>query len=171
MRPLKLSVTKPTVTTQSARQAAAANADSSPVERAERQFGAPAHLVLVSDNGPAVSFMGWTLGTATAEMSDEDTGGARIVIVEVMFSETGDYVICERIETRQGTSTVGLGAIVAEFPAPRDVHRYCEQATLDPQADAARAAAVDHSARLWPWLKRPGRGGAGNSGIVPPFAL
>jgi hypothetical protein len=169
MRSLKLSVTKPSAPAQGSRQAAAAGADS-PAERAERQFGAPAHLVLVSDEGPAVSFMGWTLGTATAEMSEQDTGGLRIVVVEVMFSEEGEYVICERIETRQGGGTRELGAIVTKFPAPRDVHRYCEQATLDPQADAARAAAVDHSARLWPWLKRPGRHGTGES-IVPPFAL
>ncbi len=167
MRSLKLSVSKPSAPAQSTRQAAAAD---SPVERAERQFGAPAHLVLVSDAGPAVSFMGWTLGSATAESTDPSSGASRAVIVEVMFSEQGGYVICERIETRENGGMHELGAIVTEFPAPRDVHRYCEQATLDPQADAARAAAVDHSARLWPWLKRPGRHGTGES-VIPPFAL
>jgi hypothetical protein len=88
----------------------------------------------------------------------------------VMLSETGDYVICERIETQHIDGGLQFGATVAEFPAPRDLHRYCEQATLDPQTDAARAAAVDHSARAWPWLKRPGRGGATENG-TPPFAL
>ena len=170
MRSLKLSVAKPSAQAQSARQAAAAEADSSPGERAERQFGAPAHLVLVSDEGPAVWFMGWTLGTATAATSEAATAASRTVVVEVMFSENGDYIICERIEARHADGTLTLGAVVAEFPAPRDLHRYCEQATDDPQSDAARAAAVDHSARLWPWLKRPGRHGV-TGAAIPPFAL
>jgi hypothetical protein len=87
-----------------------------------------------------------------------------------MLSETGAYVIFERIETHLTDGRLELGATVAEFPAPRDVHRYCEQGTLDPQADAARAAAVDHSARSWPWLKRSGRGAASDRS-APPFAI
>ena len=169
MRPLKLSIAKPSAPAQTARQAAAWS--ETPLDRAERLFGAPAHLVLLSDNGPALSFMGWTLGTATAATSDPAAGiASRNVVVEVMLSETGDYVIFERIETHMTDGRLELGATVAEFPAPRDVHRYCEQGTLDPQADAARAAAVDHSARSWPWLKRPGRGAASDS-AAPPFPI
>jgi hypothetical protein len=158
MRSLKLTQSKPSsAVAPSARQAAATAADLDPIVRADRLFGAPSHLVLLSDNGPALSFMGWTIAASKAEAVDEDGQGARVVEVEIMFSEGGDYVVFERIEIRTADGVLQLATNVAEFPAPRDVCRYCESATLDAQADAARAAAVDHAARQWHWLKRPGR--------------
>jgi hypothetical protein len=171
MRHLKLSQSKPNpAPAPSARQAAAAAADTDPLARAERVYGAPEHLVLLSDNGPALSFMGWTIGAARAEAVDESEG-TRTVEMEVMFSETGDYVVSERIETRVGDTVTAFAATVTEFPSPRDVIRYCETATLDPQADATRAAAVDHAARHWPWLKRSGRREKGSAALKLPFAL
>ena len=170
MRPLKLTQSKPSpVGAPSARQAAAAATDLDPLARADRLFGAPAHLVLLSDSGPALSFMGWTIGSSKAEAVDEDGQGARVVEVEIMFSEGGDYVVFERIETRTADGVPQLATAVAEFPAPRNVCRYCETATLDSQADAARAAAVDHAARQWHWLKRPGR--RAHEKLELPFSL
>ena len=170
MRSLKLTQSKPGAQAPlSARQSTAAAVDADPLARADRLFGAPAHLVLLSDTGPALSFMGWTLGSSRAESVGNDGEIMRVVEVEIMFSETGDYVVFERIETRDEMGQVELLASIAEFPAPRDVRRYCEGGSLDPQADAARAAAVDHAARLWPWLKRPGR--RGGEKVELPFSL
>jgi hypothetical protein len=170
MRSLKLAQSKPGPASQpSARQAAVAAVDLDPVARADRLFGAPAHLVLLSDTGPALSFMGWTIGSSRAEAVDQDGQGARIVEVEIMFSEGGDYVVFEKIETQTADGIGQLVTNVAEFPAPRDVCRYCETATLDSQVDAARAAAVDHAARQWHWLKRPGRRAAEK--LELPFSL
>lgn len=170
MRSLKLTQSKPSpATIPSARQAAVAATDLDPLARADRLFGAPAHLVLLSDNGPALSFMGWTIGASKAESVDEGGQNGRVVEVEIMFSEAGDYVVFERIETRTADGVPQLATNVAEFPAPRDVCRYCETATLDSQTDAARAAAVDHAARQWHWLKRPGR--RAHEKLELPFAL
>lgn len=171
MRSLKLTQSKPASSnTQTARQAAAAAADADPLGRAERLFGGPAHLVLLSDAGPALSFMGWTIGSSRAEAVEEGVQGSRAVEVEIMFSEDGDYVVFERIETRTADGVLQLSTSVGEFAAPRDVFRYCETSTVDPQADAARAAAVDHAARQWHWLKRPGRRSGGER-LELPFAL
>jgi hypothetical protein len=171
MRSLKLTQSKPTVSPAlSARQAAAAAADADPLIRADRLFGGPSHLVLLSDSGAALSFMGWTIGSSRAESVDEHGLGFRAVEVEIMFSENGDYVVFEKIETRAADGVEQLATNVGEFGAPRDVCRYCEASTLDPQADAARAAAVDHAARHWHWLKRPGRRSGGGK-LELPFAL
>jgi len=139
------------------------------VAHADRLFGAPAHLVLLSDTGPALSFMGWTIGSSRAESVGHHGETSRTVEIEIMFSESGDYVVFERIETQLAEQDPLLIASVAEFPAPRDVARYCETSTSDPQADAARAAAIDHAARQWHWLKRPGRRGVGK--LEFPFSL
>jgi hypothetical protein len=158
MRSVKLSESKPAPAASVAvRQAQAAAADVDPLARADRLFGGPAHLVLLSDSGPALSFMGWTLGSSRAESLGENGQGSRVVEVEIMFSESGRYVVFERIETHLADCAPQFVANVAEFQAPRDVCRFCETATSDPQADAARAAAVDHAARQWYWLRRPGR--------------
>jgi hypothetical protein len=171
MRTLKLAQSKPgSAAPPSARQAAAATADADPLVRADRLFGGPSHLVLLSDSGPALSFMGWTIGSSRAESVDERGHGSRAVEVEIMFSESGDYVVFERIETRTADGVPQLATSVEEFATPRDVCRYCETSTLDPQADAARAAAVDHTARQWHWLKRPGRRSGGER-VELPFAL
>jgi hypothetical protein len=170
MRSLKLSQSKTTPGAASTtRQMAAPTADSDPLARADRLFGGPAHLVLLSDNGPALSFMGWTLGSSRAESVDEQGQNSRVVEVEIMFSEEGNYVVFERFETQLADSGPLLVTNAAAFPAPRDVCRYCETATQDPQADAARAAAVDHAARQWHWLKRPGR--RGGEKLELPFAI
>ena len=172
MRRLKLTQSKPAPTPAlSARQTAVAAVDADPLARADRLFGGPTHLVLLSDSGPALSFMGWALGTARAESIDSGGEGTRIVEIEVMFSESGDYVVSERIETLLSDGSSRLAATVTEFPAARDLIRYCETTTLDPQADATRAAAVDHAARHWPWLKRGGKRGGGGGAIKLPFAL
>jgi hypothetical protein len=170
MRSLKLAQSKPSPSAApSARQASAAAHDSDPLARADMLFGAPAHLVLLSDSGPALSFMGWTLGSSRAEAADENGEDVRAVQIEIMFSESGEYVVFERIETQTADGTPQLAANVEEFRSAREVCRYCETSTLDPQADAARAAAVDHAARQWHWLKRPGRRGAEK--LELPFAL
>lgn len=171
MPSLKLTQSKPSpATAPTVRQTAAAAADIDPLARADRLFGAPAHLVLLSDTGPALSFMGWTLGSSRAEAVDEQGQGSRVVEVEIMFSEAGDYAVFERIESRTADGVTQLASTVAEFGSPRDVVRYCETGTLDPQADAARAAALDHTARQWHWLRRPGRRGAGEK-VELPFSL
>jgi hypothetical protein len=170
MRRLKLTQSKPAPAhALSARQSAVAAADADPLARADRLFGGPTHLVLLSDSGPALSFMGWTLGSARAESVETGREGSRVVEVEVMFSESGDYVISERVEMHMSDGPPRLAATVSEFPAPRDVIRYCETSTLDPQADATRAAAVDHAARHWPWLKRGGKREKGS--LTLPFSL
>lgn len=173
MRSLKLTQSKPSSpASPSARQAAAAAVDADPLTRADRLFGAPAHLVLPRDTGPALSFMGWTIGSSRAESVDEETRDLRAVEVEIMFSEGGDYVVFERAETRDAEGTTEFNSSVAEFAGPGDVCRYCETSTLDPQADAARAAAVDHAAHQWHWLKRPGRrGSGGRESVELPFSL
>ena len=171
MRSLKLTQSKPgSPAAQTARQAAAAAADSDPLVRADRLFGGPSHLVLLSDTGPALSFMGWTIGSSRAESVDEQGQGSRAVEVEIMFSESGDYVVFERVETQTADGVPHLLTSLGEFAAARDVCRYCETSTLDPQADAARAAAMDHAARHWHWLKRSGRR-SGAERIELPFSL
>jgi hypothetical protein len=166
MAPLKLAHSKPTLPPA---KSAAAAADVDPLVRADRLFGGPSHLVLLSDTGPAVSFMGWTIGSSRADSVDADGQPARVVEIEIMFSEAGDYVVFERVETHVADGLPQLAASVGQFRSPREVRRYCETSTLDPQSDAARAAAVDHAARQWHWLKRPGR--RATETLELPFAL
>jgi hypothetical protein len=128
-----------------------------PAQRAERLFGGPAHLVLVSDDGPAMSFLGWTLGTARAECIEHVTAPSRAAVVDILFSVSGRYVVSERVETRLSDGALRLSAKVSKFRLARDIRRYCEAPTLDAQADVARGAAFDHAFQVWPWLKRPAR--------------
>jgi hypothetical protein len=143
--------------------------DTDPLARAERLFGAAGHLVLVSDHGPARSFIGWTLGSSRADAVG-DAGTSVRVVVEIMFSEAGGYVVFERNETRLADGAARFSSSVVELPLPADVRRYCESSTQDLQTDAARAAAVDQAARTWHWLKRPGRRVAGEP-LNFPFSL
>ncbi|HWZ60733.1 MAG TPA: hypothetical protein VNW46_17245, partial [Gemmatimonadaceae bacterium] len=77
---------------------AAAAADNDPRMYADRMFGASAHLVLVDDHGPAVSFTGWKLGAGRAECRDPGHS-TRTIDIEVLFGVTGEYAISERIAT------------------------------------------------------------------------
>ncbi len=145
--------------------------ESDQIEHAERIFGAPMHMVLVNDHGPAMSIMGWTLGTARAEV-EEGAGATRTVVVEILFSETGRYVVSERIVTQLSDYKM-LAATLSEHRSTRDVRRYCDttSTSFDPARDATLAAALDHASRVWPWLKRPGRTRSLSGSIALPFAL
>ncbi len=126
--------------------------DADALRLAERQFGAATHMVLVDDRGPAVSFMGWKLGAAFVECS-EDTGSTRTVTVEVLYSETTAYGVAERSETRLADGATRLDASVTLFNSTRDIRRHCESWTGDAVRDMARAAALDHAVRAWPGLR------------------
>jgi hypothetical protein len=144
---------------------AAAAADRDAHQYADRMFGSAVHMVLVDDHGPAVSFMGWKIGAARAE--SHESAGARTVEVEILFAQSGEYAVCERISTTLCDAAPALDATVTLFPSPRDVRRFAESATLDPMRDMAVASALDHAARAWPWLRRSRKA----SGYTIPFAL
>jgi hypothetical protein len=129
-------------------------------------FGSSMHVVLVDDHGPAVSFTGWKLGSGRAE-SREPGSATRTIDIEVLFAENGEYAICERIATTLADAPPALHATVTLFPSARDVRRYAETATDDPMRDMAVVAALDHSARAWPWLRRTRK----VTGYTIPFAL
>jgi hypothetical protein len=135
--------------------AAAANAD--PIVMADRLFGGPSHMILVDDHRAAVAFMGWKIGSGRA-VCDED-GRSRSVTVEIMIAESGDYALCQRIETELADGATTLEARVELFPSGRDVRRFVEHDidAADPVRDMAMVAALDHSARIWPWLRRQPR--------------
>ncbi len=144
--------------------------DNDPVARAERVFGCPSHLVLVSDKGPALSIMGWTLGAGRADVR-EGPGATRTTVIEIMFTETGRYAVCERVGTQgEKPDAKALTATLTEFESPRDVRRYCETSSFDSARDMALAAALDHATRVWPWLRRPARVRAVRS-LTLPFAV
>jgi hypothetical protein len=132
---------------------AAAAADNDPFQYADRMFGSSVHMVLVDDHGPAVSFMGWKLGAGRAE-SREVGGGSRTIEIEVLFAENGEYAVTERVATHLADTAPALHATVALFPSARDARRFAESATMDAMRDMALVAALDHSARAWPWLRR-----------------
>lgn len=139
-----------------------------PAHLAERLFGAATHVVLVSDGGPALSIVGWTLGTGRAEVSD-DRGASRTVVAEVMYSEAGHYVVYEH-QIAQGGDATPLAATVNEFRTAPDLWRYSETGSFDSARDIALATAVDHASRVWPWLRRgPARRAV--SAMALPFAL
>jgi hypothetical protein len=129
---------------------------------AERLFGAPTHVVLVNDHGPAVSFTGWRLGTAEATCSEAE-GAIKKVTVEVLYSRETPYAVAERCETRQLDGATRMEATVSVCRAAKDVRSVCESPTGDVVRDMARATALDHAIRVWPWLEprsspRPSRG-------------
>ena len=125
---------------------------------AERLFGAPTHVVLVNDHGPAVSFNGWRLGSGEATCA-EDEGAIKKVTVEVLYSSGTPYAVAERCETRQVDGSTRMEATVAVCRAAKDVRYMCEHPTGDVVRDMARATALDHAIRVWPWLEpRPSRG-------------
>jgi hypothetical protein len=125
---------------------------------AEKLFGAPTHVVLVNDHGPAVSFTGWKLGRGEATCAERE-GAVKKVIVEVLYSTTAPYAITERCETRQVNGATQMEASVSLCRAEREVRRVCESPTGDMVRDMARATALDHAIRVWPWLEpRSSRG-------------
>lgn len=144
---------------------AAAAADHDPHQYADRMFGSAIHMVLVDDHGPAISFMGWRIGSARAEARDAAT--TRTIEVEFLFAENGEYAVCERVSTTLADAPPALDATVTLFPSARDVRRFAESATTDPMRDMAIASALDHAARAWPWLRRARKG----TGYTIPFAL
>jgi hypothetical protein len=151
---------------------AAAAASTDPILMADRLFGGPSHMILVDDARPAVAFMGWKIGAGRADC-DED-GRSRAVTVEIMIAESGDYAICLREETELADGGMTLAARVELFPSGRDVRRFVEQeigTTADPVRDMAMVAALDHSARIWPWLRRQPRRTATTGSHPIPFAL
>jgi hypothetical protein len=145
--------------------------DSAQVDHAERIFGQPTHMVLVNDLGPAMSIMGWTLGVARAEVS-EGPSRTRTVVVEILFTETGRYVVSERVVTELSDYKM-LTATLSEHRSSRELRRHCEvsSTSFDPARDATLAAALDHASRIWPWLKRPGRTRSLSGSITLPFSL
>lgn len=125
---------------------------------AEKLFGAPTHVVLVNDHGPAVSFTGWKLGSGEATCAEEE-GAVKKVIVDVLYSSTSPYAIAERCETRQINGATQMEASVSVCRGEKDVRRVCESPTGDVVRDMARATALDHAIRVWPWLEpRSSRG-------------
>jgi hypothetical protein len=125
---------------------------------AEKLFGAPTHVVLVNDHGPTVSFMGWKLGSGEVTCAEVE-GAVKRVIVDVMYSSATPYAIAERCETRQLNGTTQMDATVSVCRAEKDVRRVCESSTGDVARDMARATALDHAIRVWPWLEpRSSRG-------------
>jgi hypothetical protein len=137
-----------------------------PIQHAERLFGAVAHMVLVNDHGPAVSFMGWKVGHGRAE--SRDPSGARTIEIEILFAESGEYAICERTTMHLAdTSHPHLDARITLLGSSRDVRRFVEASTSDPMRDMALASALDHSTRVWPWLRRPRK----VTSYTIPFAL
>jgi hypothetical protein len=141
-------------------------AEHDPIQHAERLFGAVAHMVLVNDHGPAVSFMGWRVGTGRAESRDQS--GARTIEIEILFAESGEYAVCERVSNQLADmSHPHLDARVRVLPSARDLRRFAEASTADPMRDMALASALDHSTRVWPWLRRPRK----VTSYTIPFAL
>jgi hypothetical protein len=129
-------------------------------------FGSSMHMVLVDDHGPAVSFMGWKLGSGRAE-SREPGHSTRSIDIELLFAENGEYAICERIATTLADAPRALEATVTLLPSARDARRFAESATADAMRDMALVAALDHAARAWPWLRRARKA----TGYTIPFAL
>jgi hypothetical protein len=125
---------------------------------AEKLFGAPTHVVLVNDHGPAVSFTGWKLGSGEATCADTE-GEMKTVTVDVLYSSTSPYAVAERCQTRQIDGSTRMEASVALCRGARDVRQVCEHSTGDMVRDMARASALDHAIRVWPWLEpRPSQG-------------
>ena len=125
---------------------------------AERLFGAPTHVVLVNDHGPAVSFTGWKLGSGEATCAETE-GEVKTVTVEVLYSSTTPYAVAERCETRATDGSTHMEATVAVCRAAKDVRQMCESPSGDMVRDMARASALDHAIRVWPWLEpRSSRG-------------
>jgi hypothetical protein len=129
-------------------------------------FGSSVHMVLVDDHGPAVSFTGWKLGAGRAECR-EPGSATRMIEVEVLFAENGEYAVCERVSTQLADTAPALHATVNLFPSARDARRYAESSTTDPMRDMVLVTALDHSARAWPWLRRTRK----VTGYTIPFAL
>jgi hypothetical protein len=123
---------------------------------AERLFGAPMHVVLVNDHGPAVSFTGWKLASGEATCAELE-GAIKRVTVDVLFSSGTPYAIAERCETRQVNGATQTEATVSLCRAAKDVRQVCESSTGDMVRDMARATALDHAIRVWPWLEPPSR--------------
>jgi hypothetical protein len=125
---------------------------------AEKLFGAPTHVVLVNDHGPAVAFTGWKLGSGEVTCAEME-GAVKKVIVDVLYSSTTPYAIAERCETRQINGATQMDATVSVCRAEKEVRRVCESSTGDVARDMARATALDHAIRVWPWLEpRSSRG-------------
>lgn len=115
------------------------------------------HMVLVDDVRPAVSFMGWKVGSGRVDC--DDAGTKRSITVDLLFSETGKYALCERTETVLADGATRLEASVVLFTSAKDVRRFVENGlgASDPVRDLATVAALDHSAKIWPWLRRHSR--------------
>jgi hypothetical protein len=125
---------------------------------AERLFGAPTHVVLVNDHGPAVSFTGWKLGSGVATCAESE-GDVKTVTVEVLYSSTTPYAVAERVQTRRIDGSTRMEATVAVCRGAKDVRQVCENPSGDMVRDMARASALDHAIRVWPWLEpRSSRG-------------
>jgi hypothetical protein len=123
---------------------------------AEKLFGAPTQVVLVNDQGPAVTLTGWKLGSSEATCA-ESGGAVRTVTVDVLYSNTMPYVVAERCETRQMDGTTQREASVSLCRAEKHVRSVCQTPTGDVVRDMARATALDHAIRVWPWLEPTGR--------------
>lgn len=123
---------------------------------AEKLFGPPTQVVLVNDQGPAVSFTGWKLGSSEATCA-ESGGAMRTVSVEILYSNTMPYVVAERSEIRQGNGETQRDASVKLCRAEKHVRSVCETPTGDVVRDMARATALDHAITVWPWLAPTGR--------------
>jgi hypothetical protein len=119
---------------------------------AERMFGAPTHVVLVNDHGPAVAFTGWKLGSGEATCAETE-GAIKKVTVDVLYSNASPYAVAERCETRHVDGATQMEATVSLCRAAKDVRSMCERPTGDVVRDMARATALDHAIRVWPWLE------------------
>jgi hypothetical protein len=135
-----------------------------PQYSAERLFGAPSHIILVSDSGPSVAFMGWRLGVGRAEAQDR-SGVSRVVEVEIYFDDAGHYAVAERAEYAGSGGQAALDAAVTKLESAAEVRAYCDAAAIEPMRDAALCAALDHVAKFWPHLGRRER----RRSITPPF--
>jgi hypothetical protein len=120
---------------------------------AERLFGAPTHVVLVNDHGPAVAFTGWKLGSGEATCAETE-GAIKKVTVDVLYSASTPYAIAERCEVRQMDGATRMEATVSLCRGEKGVRSVCESPTGDMVRDMARATALDHAIRVWPWLEQ-----------------
>jgi hypothetical protein len=92
------------------------------LQLAERLFGAATHQVLVDDHGPAISVMGWRLGSAHVDCSEGD-GAMRRVTFELLYSEAKEYAITERVQLTLANGATRLEASVTRLSSPKDVLR------------------------------------------------
>jgi hypothetical protein len=121
-------------------------------ELAQRLFGKASIFPLRRD-GQVTAVRGWIVGRGRAECRDGENT-LTWVHLDVLVTDDGRYMICERVGTQQGSTMSIPVTSVLTLDLPDAVRTYCESMVDDPLRAAVRCAALDDAVRRWPPLRQ-----------------